>query len=52
MSLPILKAVIDDLPAIVKIYNSTIESRAVTADLTPVAVEDRAGSVVAVVFRA
>ncbi|UAL52102.1 GNAT family N-acetyltransferase [Metabacillus dongyingensis] len=43
MSLPIRKAVIGDLPAIVEIYNSTIESRAVTADLTPVTVADRAG---------
>lgn len=31
----------DDLPAIVDIYNSTIPGRMVTADLTPVSVEDR-----------
>ncbi len=31
----------DDLPAIVNIYNSTIASRLVTADLTPVSVESR-----------
>lgn len=31
----------DDLPAIVKIYNSTIASRQVTADLEPVSVESR-----------
>ncbi|MDK2126117.1 GNAT family N-acetyltransferase [Parachitinimonas caeni] len=30
-----------DLPAIVAIYNSTIASRMVTADLTPVSVESR-----------
>lgn len=41
MSFPIRKAVRSDLPAIVEIYNSTIESRAVTADLTPVTVADR-----------
>ncbi|OHR74175.1 phosphinothricin acetyltransferase [Bacillus sp. HMSC76G11] len=43
MSLPIRKAVVGDLPAIVEIYNSTIESRAVTADLTPVTVAEREG---------
>ena len=31
----------DDLPAIVAIYNATIPSRMVTADLTPVSVEAR-----------
>ena len=31
----------DDLPAIVSIYNATIPSRMVTADLTPVTVEAR-----------
>ena len=31
----------DDLPGIVAIYNSTIASRQVTADLEPVSVEDR-----------
>lgn len=34
-------AVMEDLPAIVDIYNSTIESRKVTADLEPVTVENR-----------
>jgi phosphinothricin acetyltransferase len=43
MSLPIRKAVLQDLHAIVDIYNSTIESRAVTADLSPVTVADRDG---------
>lgn len=32
-----------DLPAIVEIYNSTIPSRMVTADLEPVSVESRRG---------
>lgn len=32
---------IDDLPAIVAIYNSTIASREVTADLEPVSIESR-----------
>lgn len=31
----------DDLPAIVDIYNSTVASRMVTADLTPVTVQSR-----------
>ncbi|MGZ3862760.1 MAG: N-acetyltransferase family protein [Bacteroidia bacterium] len=35
------EADIKDLPAIVATYNSTIESRMVTADLTPVTVEDK-----------
>lgn len=30
---------LEDLPRIVEIYNSTIESRMVTADLEPVTVE-------------
>src|SRR3974390_3538149 len=34
-------AVLDDLPAIVAIYNTTIDSRMVTADLEPVSVEAR-----------
>lgn len=34
-------ATLDDLPAIVAIYNSTIASRQVTADLEPVTVESR-----------
>jgi L-amino acid N-acyltransferase YncA len=34
-------ATIDDLPAIVAIYNSTIPSRQVTADTEPVSVESR-----------
>jgi len=34
---------IDDLPAIVSIYNSTIPSRQVTADTEPVTVESRHG---------
>ena len=34
-------ATLEDLPLIVEIYNSTISSRMVTADLEPVSVEDR-----------
>ena len=34
-------AIVHDLPAIVSIYNSTISSRAVTADTEPVSVESR-----------
>ncbi|WP_017328411.1 GNAT family N-acetyltransferase [Synechococcus sp. PCC 7336] len=34
-------ATIEDLPAIVEIYNSTIPSRSVTADTEPVTVESR-----------
>ncbi len=34
-------AVLDDLPAIVDIYNSTIPGRMVTADTEPIAVSDR-----------
>jgi len=41
MSFPIRDATLDDLPAIVAIYNSTIASRMVTADLEPVTVESR-----------
>lgn len=41
MSLPYRLATLTDLPAIVAIYNSTIASREVTADLEPVSVESR-----------
>ena len=41
MSLSYRDATLDDLPAIVAIYNSTIASRQVTADLEPVNVESR-----------
>lgn len=41
MKLTIRDATLDDLPAIVAIYNSTIESRQVTADLDPVTVPSR-----------
>jgi phosphinothricin acetyltransferase len=34
-------ATMDDLPRIIEIYNSTIQSRMVTADLTPITVEGR-----------
>jgi phosphinothricin acetyltransferase len=34
-------ATIEDLPTIVEIYNSTIESRMVTADTTPVSVDSK-----------
>lgn len=37
----IVHAVLDDLPAIVDIYNSTIPDRRATADLVPVSVESR-----------
>lgn len=37
----IRNAAIDDLPAIVDIYNETIEGRMVTADLEPVSVESK-----------
>ncbi|MGF6806882.1 L-amino acid N-acyltransferase YncA [Paraburkholderia sp. Clong3] len=43
MSLSYRDATLDDLPAIVAIYNSTIRSRQVTADLEPVSVESRHG---------
>lgn len=36
-------AVIEDLEAIVEIYNSTVAGRVVTADLEPVSVEERVG---------
>jgi L-amino acid N-acyltransferase YncA len=36
-------ATLDDLPAIVAIYNSTVASRMVTADTEPVTVESRLG---------
>ncbi len=35
----IVHASLDDLPSIVEIYNTTIESRMVTADLEPVTIE-------------
>ena len=42
MTYPALRlATLDDLPAIVAIYNSTIAGRMVTADLEPVSVESR-----------
>ena len=34
-------ATLDDLPKIVEIYNSTVASRLVTADLEPVSVESK-----------
>lgn len=34
-------ATLEDLPTIVAIYNSTVASRMVTADLEPVSIEDR-----------
>ncbi|WP_233829975.1 GNAT family N-acetyltransferase [Paraburkholderia sp. ZP32-5] len=43
MSLFYRDATLDDLPAIVAIYNSTIPSRQVTADLEPVSVDSRLG---------
>ncbi|MCX6351102.1 MAG: GNAT family N-acetyltransferase [Bacteroidetes bacterium] len=39
--MPIRHATLDDLPAIVAIYNASIPSRMVTADLVPVTVEDK-----------
>ncbi|HTH59390.1 MAG TPA: GNAT family N-acetyltransferase [Paraburkholderia sp.] len=41
MTLACRDATLDDLPAIVAIYNSTVPSRLVTADLEPVSVESR-----------
>lgn len=41
MSLSYRDATLDDLPAIVAIYNSTVPGRLVTADLEPVSVESR-----------
>ncbi|MEW6341374.1 MAG: N-acetyltransferase family protein [Pseudomonadota bacterium] len=43
MSLSYRDATLDDLPAIVAIYNSTVPSRLVTADLEPVSVDSRLG---------
>jgi L-amino acid N-acyltransferase YncA len=40
-SMLIRDAVIEDLPAIVAIYNSTVDGRMVTADMKPVAVADK-----------
>lgn len=40
-TITIRNAVIEDLPAIVEIYNSTIPGRMVTADLEPVSLKDR-----------
>ena len=39
--MPIRNATIDDLPAIVAIYNASIPSRRATADTQPIAVESR-----------
>jgi L-amino acid N-acyltransferase YncA len=41
MTLTYRDATLDDLPEIVAIYNSTVPSRLVTADLEPVSVESR-----------
>jgi L-amino acid N-acyltransferase YncA len=41
MTLTYRDATLDDLPGIVAIYNSTVPSRLVTADLEPVSVESR-----------
>jgi L-amino acid N-acyltransferase YncA len=41
MTLNFRDAILDDLPGIVAIYNSTVPSRLVTADLEPVTVESR-----------
>ncbi|MET6997658.1 GNAT family N-acetyltransferase [Chitinophaga defluvii] len=41
MSLQFREATLQDLPAIVEIYNSTVAGRMVTADTTPVSVESR-----------
>jgi L-amino acid N-acyltransferase YncA len=41
LELGIRHATRDDLPAIVAIYNSTVASRSVTADLAPVSVAER-----------
>ncbi|WP_153100309.1 GNAT family N-acetyltransferase [Paraburkholderia hayleyella] len=43
MSLSYRNATLDDLPAIVSIYNSTVPSRLVTADLEPVSCASRLG---------
>jgi L-amino acid N-acyltransferase YncA len=41
MNLSFEDAIIDDLPLIVDIYNSTVAGRMVTADTTPVSVESK-----------
>jgi phosphinothricin acetyltransferase len=41
MNLVYKNAVLEDLPAIVEIYNSTIEGRMVTADTEPVSIKSR-----------
>ncbi len=41
MSLAYRDATLDDLPAIVAIYNSTVPGRQVTADLEPVSIDSR-----------
>src|SRR5580698_1726603 len=41
MTLTYRDATLDDLPGIVAIYNSTVPSRLVTADLEPVSIESR-----------
>lgn len=41
MTINIRNAIIEDLPRIVEIYNSTVDSRMVTADTSPVTVESR-----------
>ncbi|MFP3710773.1 N-acetyltransferase, partial [Paraburkholderia sp. SIMBA_009] len=41
MTLQYRDATLDDLPAIVAIYNSTVPSRQVTADLEPVSIDSR-----------
>ncbi|MDB4868956.1 MAG: N-acetyltransferase [Cohnella sp.] len=38
---PVTDAIVEDLPAIVEIYNSTIAGRKVTADLEPVTINSR-----------
>jgi L-amino acid N-acyltransferase YncA len=40
-SYPVTDATLEDLPAIVEIYNSTIASRKATADLEPVTIDSR-----------
>lgn len=41
MTINIRSAITEDLPRIVEIYNSTVDSRMVTADTSPVTVESR-----------
>jgi phosphinothricin acetyltransferase len=43
MNIHVRDATLNDLPVIVDIYNSTIPSRLVTADIEPVTVESRQG---------